>query len=149
MKNLTFEKNAKYAFTLESEVKKNLKLFPGEKEIYRGRVRLYQRIIQRICYLVLTNKRLFLLKHYVLRPDRVISVAWNDVQEVKLMKLPFLYNKPITRRVGKYIHILYKIRDKIYTLRLYTYSGYYSKHWYQTSKKTVKLFKKIQEILKP
>lgn len=92
MNSKTFKKNAKYGFTLTSEFKKSVKLDSDETIVLKRKVRLCcgNVVIARLCLLMITSKRISLVKHYVFRPDIVISIALQDIREIQMKDFPFV-----------------------------------------------------------
>lgn len=139
--NLTYRKNAKYAFTLNEEFEKTVKLLPKEKIVYRAKVRLYSPFVfARAGYLVLTSKRVAVVKHYLFRPDILVSVGLNDIEDVELRKTALLNGLFPFKRFF-YIKIHYKHDN---TLSIYEYSGF--RRWRPVNRKTVALAKKLAVI---
>jgi len=136
---LTYQKNTKYAFTLEAEFKKSAKLGNEEKVVYKTKVRFYSPLIfTRLGYCVLTNKRVFFIKHYLFRPDILVSISLDDISSINLDETNF-FNCSFPLR--KYFFITLNFLDK--KIRFYKFSGMYSKHWRPSNVGTKRLYKRI------
>lgn len=139
--NLTFQKKTKYAFTLQSEFKKSIELLENEKIIHTSKLRLYSPFIfASLGYFVLTNSRIILIKHYIFKADQLLSIDLNDINHInikqtKLMNGIFLFRKFL------YLEIIYKQKS---SLRIFEFSGFYSKYWRPSDQKTKSLAKKIK-----
>lgn len=145
---MTFRKYTKYAFTLPGEFEKNIQLTSDEKIILQEKVKFYHPITAWLGYLVLTNKRLILLKHYAFWPDIVISIDKKDIQEVKLMTPVNYFGFFNNRTHGPYILVQYLLNGKGELLKFFLFFNTPGLGWWEhNTHGTEKLFETITQAL--
>ncbi len=143
--SLTFQKNTKYSFTMESEFKNSIKLCHDEKILHRYKLRCFGPLnFARIGYFVLTNKRMVLIKHYAFRPDILISVDYNDIHCLELRETS-IFNRFFPFRAVKYIVISFAQNQEI---KIFQYSMISGMRWLPSNRKTELLFNTVSRVMK-
>lgn len=137
--NLNYKKNAKYGFTLGGCLNKNTNLEPNEEIIFKTKIK-FIKTYNRIGYFAITDRRIFIIKHYFFRPDIIESIEFSNIKNFSLDNVKYGSCNYLV------IHLNY-LNEEIYFL-CFIFSSNRYKRFYSDDKKTKNLYKKILEIIK-